>query len=69
MSGHGCPPIVIDALDAVEMSECLELLAGWLKSAERRGLLGDEPTAQPYDVGELLSDLARYSAILTGGDS
>lgn len=61
-------PVTIDALDAVELVECLEFLHDWLGAeSEVIAEMLYRYTGGCYSVAELRADLARLAFVL-GGD-
>jgi hypothetical protein len=63
-------PVCLDAEDAVELGELLEVLGDWL-CAERTVLAGSLRRflgVDGYDTDELCADLARFAFLLGVGD-
>ena len=64
------PDLRLDAVDAAELAELLQFLAGWL--ARDPGRLGASPedfAGHPaYNPGELRQDLNRFTFLLGGDD-
>ena len=62
------PVVVLDATDAVELGEALQLLVDWL-SAEGPGLAAlDEHLGVPGAAHDVVVDLARLARLLPGTD-
>jgi hypothetical protein len=64
------PELRLDAVDAAELAELLQFLAGWL--ARDPGRLGASLEAfvghPAYNIGELRQDLNRFTFLLGGDD-
>ena len=64
------PDLRLDAVDAFELAELLQFLAGWLaRDPDRPGAsLGDYVGHPAYGTAQLRQDLDRFTFLLGGDD-
>ena len=64
------PGLRLDAVDAAELAELLQFLAGWLaRDPDRLGASLEDFVGHPaYNLGELRQDLNRFTFLLGGDD-
>ena len=64
------PDLRLDAVDAAELAELLQFLAGWLaRDPDRLGAsLGDYVGHPAYSTAQLRQDLHRFTFLLGGDD-
>jgi hypothetical protein len=64
------PDLRLDAVDAAELAELLQFLAGWLaRDPGRLGASLEDFAGHPaYNLGELRQDLNRFTFLLGGDD-
>ena len=64
------PEVRLDAADAAELAEMLQLLTGWLDRDPARlaASLAEFAGHPAYDIGQLRQDLERFVFLLGGSD-
>jgi hypothetical protein len=64
------PEFRLDVVDAAELAELLQFLAGWLaRDPDRLGISLEAFAGHPaYNIGELRQDLDRFTFLLGGDD-
>jgi hypothetical protein len=64
------PQLRLDVVDAAELAELLQFLAGWLaRDPDRLGASLEQFVGPPaYNIGELRQDLNRFTFLLGGDD-